>query len=250
MHRRMLIVLCGLLLGETSFADEITIAAAASAQHVVAELKVEFEQDTRIRLKTIIGSSGSLAAQIENGAPFDLFLSADMEYPQALFHKGLAHEAPRVYAHGTLVLWTLGNLDMSHGIEVLSSPSIQYVVIADPKIAPYGREAINALKFYNLYSSISPKLVYGESISQVNGFIVQQAADIGFTAKSAVMAPSMVHEGRWIQVDREAYQPIVQGVVILKHAERHNLAAAQKFYEFLFSEKAKIIYQKYGYIPP
>lgn len=246
----MLIILLGLFWGSTSFADEITVAAAASVQYALEELKAEFEKDTGIKLKTIIGSSGKLTAQIEQGAPFEIFLSADMDYPQALYGKELTHNEPKVYAYGILVLWTLKDVDLSKGIVVLTDASVRKIALPTPKTAPYGRQAVHALKHYKLYERVSKRLVYGESIAQTSQFITTGASDIGFTAKSVVVAPPMSNQGKWIEVDQEAYEPIAQGAVILKYAERHHLPQVRRFYEFLFSEKAREIYQKYGYVAP
>jgi len=233
-----------------AFAGEITIAVAANVQYTFEELKAAFEKDTGITIKPVIGSSGKFTAQIENGAPFDVFLSADMEYPQTLQKEGLTHNSPRVYAYGTLVLWTMTDLDLSKGIEILGDSGVKKVAIASPKTAPYGRQAVNAFKHYNLYSQVQKKLVYGESIAQTNQFITTKAVDCGITAKSIVLSSNMKDQGRWIEIEKDAYEPIAQGVVVLKHAEKGNLEDAQKFFDFLFSDKAGEIFKKYGYILP
>lgn len=233
-----------------SFAQELTAAVAANVQYTFEELKASFEQQTGITLQSVVGSSGQLTAQIENGAPFDIFLSADMEYPQALYKKGLTGNPPKVYAYGTLVLWTLQDIDLSEGIKILADSKIKKIAVASPQTAPYGRQAVNALKHYGLYSKVEEKLVYGESLSQVNQFIVSQAADAGLTAKSVVLAGGIQNQGRWIEIEKDSYEPIAQGAVILKNVKEKNLAAAQKFFDFIFSEPARKILQKYGYLPP
>ena len=230
------------------FAGDLTVAVAANVQYTFEELKAEFQKETGITVKQVIGSSGKFTAQIENGAPFDVFLSADMEYPQALEKEGLTYNAPKTYAFGTLVLWTMNDVDLSRGIEVLVDPSVRSVAIASPKTAPYGRQAVNAIKHYDLYAKINKKLVYGESIAQSNQFITTKAADIGITAKSIVLAPNIKDQGKWIEVDKDAYEPIAQGVVILKHAQKNHLEVAQKFFDFLFSNEAGEIFKKYGYL--
>ena len=233
-----------------AFAEELTVAVAANVQYTFEELKAEFQKETGIAVKQIIGSSGKFTAQIETGAPFDVFLSADMDYPKALGKKGLTYNAPRIYAYGTLVLWTMTGVDLSKGIKVLNDPAVRKIAIASPNTAPYGRQAVNVLKHYNLYGQVHSKLVYGESIAQANQFITSKAADLGFTAKSVVLAPNMKDQGRWIEVDKGAYEPIAQGVVILKHAQKDHLEAAQKFFDFLFSKEAQEIFKKYGYVLP
>lgn len=231
-------------------AQEITVAAAANVQYPLEEFKAEFEKNTNIKIQTVIGSSGKLTAQIENGAPFDIFIAADMEYPRTLHKEGLTHQPPGIYAYGALVLWTFKDLDLSKGMDVLADPSVKKVALANPKTAPYGRQAVNAMKHYKLYKETQSKLVYGESISQVNQFVATQAVDVGFTAKSAVLAPGLKEKGRWVEVDPGSYDPIAQGVVILKHAEGNNLKEARAFYDFLFSPPAREIFKKYGYVLP
>jgi molybdate transport system substrate-binding protein len=233
-----------------AFAGELTVAVAANVQYTFEELKAAFESKTGITIKPIIGSSGKFTAQIEQGAPFDVFLSADMEYPQTLEKEGLTYNTPKAYAYGTLVLWTMTNMDLSGGVAVLADAGVKNVAIASPQTAPYGRQAVNALKHYNLYPQVQKKLVYGESIAQVNQFITTGAVDAGITAKSIVLAPHMKDQGQWIEIEQGAYESIAQGVVILKHAQDGNLEDAQKFFEFLFSAEAGEIFRKYGYVLP
>ena len=232
------------------YAEDLTVAVAANVQYTFEELKAEFKKETGINVKQIIGSSGKFTTQIENGAPFDIFLSADMDYPKTLNKEGLTYNSPKIYAYGTLVLWTMNNVDLSKGVEAVNDPAVRKIAIASPNTAPYGHQAVNVLKHYNLYGEVQKKLVYGESIAQANQFITSKAADLGFTAKSAVLAPNMKDQGKWIEVDKDAYEPIAQGVVILKHAQKDHLEAAQKFFDFLFSKDAQEIFKKYGYVLP
>lgn len=233
-----------------AFAQDLTVAVAANVQYTFEELKSAFKQETGIDIKSVVGSSGKFTAQIENGAPFDLFISADTSYPQMIQKEGLAYNSLKVYAYGKLVLWTMNDIDLSQGVMVLADSNIHKVAIASPKTAPYGRQAVNAIKHYNLYPKVSGKLVYGESIAQASQFISTKAVDIGFTAKSVVLAANLKDQGKWVEVDQAAYEPIAQAVVILKHAQKGNLEAAQKFFDFLFSEKARKIFEKYGYTLP
>ena len=233
-----------------AFAGDLTVAVAANVQYTFEELKAEFEKETGINVKQVIGSSGKFTTQIENGAPFDVFLSADMDYPKTLEKEGLTYNSPKIYAYGTLVLWTMNSVDLSKGIEAVRDPAVVKIAIASPNTAPYGRQAVNALKHYNLYGRVHKKLVYGESIAQANQFITSKAADLGFTAKSVVLAANMKDQGQWIEIDKDAYDSIAQGTVILKHAEKDHLADAQKFFDFLFSNEAQEIFKKYGYVLP
>lgn len=252
MKRRSIIFffLFALLLPMRAFAADLTVAVAANVQYAFEELKQVFEKETGITVEGVIGSSGKFTAQIENGAPFDVFLSADMDYPRALETEGLAYNAPRIYAHGSLVIWTMRDVDLSRGLSVLADESIKKIAIASPKTAPYGRQAVNAMKFYGLYPQAQGKLVYGESIAQANQFITTRAVDLGITAKSVVLAPNMKGQGTWAEIDQKSYEPIAQGAVILKRAQKRNLDAAEKFFDFLFSGNAQAVFKKHGYAPP
>ncbi len=222
--KKIFIVISVLLLSLplTSFAGEITIAGAANVQFTLEDLKAEFTKETGIDVKTVIGSSGKLTSQIENGAPFDVFLSADMKYPETLYKEGFSLRSPKVYAYGVLVLWTMKELDLSKGVNVFNDPGIVKIALANPELAPYGRQAVNALKFYKLYEPLQKKLVLGESIAQANQFITTGAADIGFTAKSVVLASNMKDKGKWVEVEPQSYEPIAQGVIVLRYAEQES----------------------------
>lgn len=223
----------------------ITIATAANMQFAMKALTHNFTKETGIKCDLIISSSGKLTAQIKSGAPYDLFVSADMKYPSELYKDGLALEKPKVYAYGKLVLWTMNN-HINPSLASLKMSKIKYIACANPKTAPYGLAAIQTLKHYGLYKSLKSKLVYGESIAQTNQFIISESAKVGFTAKSVVLSPKMKSKGKWIEVNPKSYSPIAQGVVILKQNKTLE-ADARKFYEFLFSAKAKKILQDFGY---
>ena len=231
-------------------AESLTVAVAANVKFVFDELRAEFKKSSGIEAVSVFASSGKLNAQIKSGAPFDVFLSADMEYPEDLYREGHAITPPVVYAKGVLVLWTLQPLDMAEGMGVLKNPAVKKVAMANPKLAPYGREAMRALDYFKLRAAVEHKLVYGESISQVNQWIDIQAVEIGFTAKSVVLSPQMQGRGKWIEVSRESYQPIEQGIVMLKHGATTNAVAARRFMAFMASPVARSILEKYGYILP
>lgn len=246
----IIVLVLFLALPISAFADEITIAAAANVQFALEDLKAEFTKETGIKVKSVIGASGNLTSQIENGAPFDVFLSADMKYPNRLFNDGLSVESPQAYAYGVLVLWTMKELDLSKGIDVLTENEIKKIALADPSVAPYGRQAVNAMKKHHFYPAISSKLVYGESISQANQFITTGAADIGFTAKSVVAASNMKDKGKWIEVDPQSYEPIAQGSIVLKYSRKNHFKEAKAFEDFIFTPPAQEIFKKYGYKIP
>ena len=228
-----------------SNAQQLRVAVSANAQFVSLKLKEEFKKETGIDADLTVSSSGKLTAQIEQGAPFDVFMSADMKYPQELTDKGLTTDAPKVYAYGTLVMWSLQKRDLSKGLLVVLNSDIQKIAVANPKLAPYGEATIAALTKQNLLERAQPKIVYGESISQVNQYLLSGAAEIAFTAKSVVMDTAMNGKGNWVEVNKKMYNPIAQGVVVIKASA--NAEAAQKWLAFLFSKKAKAIFTKYGY---
>lgn len=231
-------------------AEPLTVAVAANVKYAFDELATEFTKQTGVAVSSVVSSSGKLTAQIKSGAPYDVFLSADMDYPAILFKDGQATSPPKVYANGALVLWTAKDIDLSKGVAGLVDSSISKVAIASPKLAPYGREAIKALDFYKVRAAVEPKLVYGESISQVNQYIDSKSVEVGFTAKSVVLSPELQGKGKWVEVPNESYVPIAQGIVILRHGSENNGEAARKFYGFVFSSKAQAIFTKYGYKLP
>ncbi|MGI9531976.1 molybdate ABC transporter substrate-binding protein [Lutimonas sp.] len=225
--------------------DSFTIAAAANMQFVIYELANAFYEKSGISSEVILGSSGKLTAQIVEGAPFDLFLSADIKYPNELFKKGFSVDQPEVYAYGSLVLWTLKD-DLVPDLEVLTSGQVKHVAMGNPKTAPYGVAAMQVLNHTDLYATISSKIVYGESVSQTNQFIISQAAEIGFTSKSVVLSSQMEHEGSWEVLDKELYNPMAQAMVILNNREIYKEEAVQ-FKEFMLSLEGKEILHKFGY---
>jgi len=229
--------------------QKVTVAVAANMQYAIKSLKETFEKQTGITVDVIIGSSGKLTQQIEEGAPFDVFVSADTKYPGELYDKRFAAVAPKIYAEGLLVLWTArSDMKLSSDMQLLATDEIKKIAIANPKTAPYGVAAEEALKYYKIYDKVQSKLVYGESISQTNQFILTQSADLGFTAKSVVLSDEMKGKGRWVAVDIKAYTPISQAAALLKYGEENNKEAAGKFFNFLYSRSAKEIYKKFGYI--
>lgn len=233
-----------------AFAGTLTVAVAANVQYAFDELQTAFRKETGHDLKPVFASSGKLTAQIMNGAPFDVFLSADMDYPEKLHKEGHAAAAPKVYAYGTLVLWTLKDLELAKWQSVLASPAVARIAVANPKTAPYGRETMKALAHFGLADALKPKLVFGESISQTNQYIQSRAADAGFTAKSVVVSPGMQGRGKWIELPKESYRPIAQGIVVLKHGITTNAAVAQQFHDFVLSAKSRAILERHGYLLP
>lgn len=231
-------------------AEQLTVAVAANVKYAFDDLGVEFKKETGIEVQGVFGPSGKIAAQVKSGAPFDVFLSADTEVPEALYDEGWAVSKPKVYAYGVLVLWTMKDLDLGRGLPVLADAGVRKVAIPNPKLAPYGRAAMRALESAKLKTVVEPKLVYGESIAQAAQFVDSGAADIGFNAKSVVLSPEMAGKGKWMEVPKGSYDPIAQAVVILKHGAETQSEAAQKFVQFLSTTKARAIFEKYGYVLP
>ena len=241
--RKLLFIL--LLCPFTLFAQPLRVAVAANAQFVMEQLKTEFQKKTGVAVESIVNSSGKLTTQIQQGAPYDVFLSADMDYPQTLYKAGLTTAAPVVYAYGSLVLWTTGDMPLSADLKALTDPSVRHIAIANPATAPYGEAAVSVLTQRKLLETVKPKLVYGESVAQVNQYILSGAAEVGFTAKSVVLDPTLTKRGRWIDLPTSGYAPIAQGVVILKRTDQ--VKAAQQFLAFLRSPTAQRILQQFGY---
>ena len=227
---------------KTSSINNLHIATASNMQFAMKAIIEAFEAETSIKCEMIVSSSGKLTAQIKEGAPYDIFVSADMKFPNRLYKDGFSIAEPQNYAKGKLVLWSMKE-EIQPSIAMLISADINHIALANPKTAPYGKAAMETLDFYKLTHQVQEKLVYGESISQTNQFISLEAAEIGFTAKSVVSAPFMKGKGRWIEIPDSVYSPIEQGVILLKNAKKE----ASLFYEFLFSKKGKAILVDYGY---
>lgn len=239
-----------LLLGLSHAAAQITVATAANVQFAMEEIKKAFLAESGVEVKTVYGASGKLTTQIRNGAPFDVFVSADMDFPDTLHKWGYAVEKPKAYALGTVVLWSTRGVDVDKGMAVLTDPSVTKVAIADPKRAPYGRAAVEAMQKAGLYEAVKPKLVYGENISQVTQYILTGNADIGFNAKSVVLSDSAKGKGKWKEVETALHGPIVQGAVICKYGKENNPGQSAKFFAFLYSEPARNIFSRHGYLLP
>lgn len=239
-----------LVLPASAIAGVLTVAVAANVQYAFDDLAAAFKKDTGHDVKPVYNSSGKFTAQIMNGAPFDVFLSADMEYPQKLYKEGFAVAPPKVYAYGTLVLWTLKDLDLSRWQSVLAGPTVSKIAVANPKTAPYGREAVRALVQFKLDTVLQSKLVFGESVSQTNQYIHSRTADAGFTAKSVVLAPEMRGQGKWVELPSDAYQPIAQGIVVLRHGKETNAQVAQQFHDYVLSAPSRAILERHGYRLP
>ena len=239
------------LLSVYSTAGTIQIAVAANVSYAIEDLKRAFAKehpDTKVQV--ILGSSGKLTAQIKNAAPYELFMSANMKYPEALYADKVAVTKPLVYAEGTLATLSVKPQDFSKGMALLKDPKIKRIAVANPKTAPYGKAAQEALQNANVYDEVKTKLIFAESASQTVSYTVT-AADLGFIAKSSLYSKQMkkYKEGKhWKEVDPKLYTPIEQGIVILKSGESN--AEVKAFYDFILSDEAKEILKKFGYRLP
>lgn len=226
----------------------LVVATAASVQYVMKELIEEFQKEYGIPTEMVVGSSGKLTAQIREGAPFDVFVSADTKYPLDIHRNGVGEEAPKVYALGALIVWSVDStLDLA-AQDFLLNPSIKKIALPNPRTAPFGEAAVAAMQKMGVYEKVKAKLVYGESIAQTSQYIASGSVDVGFSALSVVMAKEMKGKGKWVAIDSTLYPPIEQAAILLQHSDDSpKKKNARLFYDFLFSSKAKAIFTKYGY---
>lgn len=233
-------------------AQEITVAAAADMSAALPELVTAYTKKTGQVVKVSFGASGNLTNQIRNGAPFDIFFSADEQYPQQLISEGLAEKDTLYrYAVGRLVLWVPNDspLDLSKlGIKALLDPSVNKISIANPSTAPYGRAAEATLRHFEIYDQVSGRLVVGENISQAAQFVESGNAQAGLVALSHALAPAMKDKGRYWTVPLDAYPTLNQAAVVISKSKQQD--AAKKFLEFLRSFEASSLLTRYGFSLP
>ena len=231
---------------------QLSIAAAADLRFALDDLVKEFEQkNPTVKVNVTYGSSGNFFAQLQSGAPFDLFFSADVTYPRKLAEKGLGVDDVFLYAKGCIVLWAPKNspLDLDKlGIKALLEPSVRKIAVANPEHAPYGRAAVAALKALNVYDQVASRLVYGENIAQTAQFVQSGAADVGILALSLAVSPQMSAAGRFWQVPPDTYPALEQGGMILKSSQ--NIDAARAFQDFVLGDNGRKVLVQYGFSLP
>jgi molybdate transport system substrate-binding protein len=240
-----------LALSEAAFGEEIAIAAASDLNFAIKEVIAEYEKSTGNHVKLSLGSSGNFYAQIQNGAPFDLYFSADIGYPKKLEEAGVIVPGSLYrYAVGRIVLWTnhASHRDVSKGLEVLRDPAIKKIAIANPKHAPYGRAAVAAMQHFKVYDDAKDRLVMGENISQAAQFIESGACDVGVIALSLALAPTMKAAGTYWEIPADAHAPLEQGAAILKSSKQQK--TAQQFVEFMRGTQGQEIMRRYGFTLP
>lgn len=230
------------------FSQKLTIAVSANAQYLLKDLAEEFQKHNHVEINLIPGSSGKLTIQIIQGAPYNLFFSADIDYPKLLSSKGLTTGEMKIYGYGSLVLWTFKDINLSTNLDVLKSTKIKRIALANPKTSPYGKEMIDILKKTGLYEKIRSKVIFGESLSLVNHYIVSGNCDIGITAKSIVLTSRLKDKGKWIEIDQNVAHPIPQGVVIIKSQNKEENFLSDNFLKFIFTNEGKKVLEKNGYL--
>ncbi len=231
-----------------STSPALKIAAAANLADVIEVLDASFVQhnpDAAVKVTT--GSSGNFYAQIKNGAPFDVFISADLDFPHKLIADGHAQaDSLLLYAVGRLALWSTNPaVDVSRGLLCLTQPQVHKIAIANTETAPYGRAAKATLESTNLWKPLQSELVTGENISQAAQFVQTGNADVGFVAYSTLKSPKLAGVGEFWLVPLSAHPPLEQGAVITRHGEKNPLSA--KYLAFLKSSGAQAIFSQYGY---
>jgi molybdate transport system substrate-binding protein len=239
-----------LMLSLTAQAQPLRVAVAANAQFVLKALQADFKKKTGIAIQMIAGSSGKLTAQIKNGAPYDIFLSADMDFPKTLYNEGFGANRPKVYALGSLIVCSTSGLDVKNWRSLLVTDKVKKIAIANPALAPYGKAARQVLRNYGLWDKINTKMVLGESISQVNTYIAAGAVSLGFTTEALIYESPDAAKLKWLKVDHKAYNEIKQGMLILAYAKKGNYHKAIKFFNYLQSPAARQLFVKNGYRIP
>jgi len=232
-------------------AAEIKVAAASDLTFAFKDVVAGFEKQTGNSVRLTYGSSGNFFSQIRNGAPFDLFFSADVNFPRKLEAAGLTEPGSLYeYAKGEIVIWVpnASKLDLNKGLTVLLDPSIRKIAIANPLHAPYGAAAVAAMKHAGIYDQVKSKVVQGENISQAAQFVHSGNAEVGIVALSLALAPAMKSDGRYVVIPPEDYPPLIQAAVILKSSREKEVA--NQFLKFLKEPKTVALMQQYGFVIP
>jgi molybdate transport system substrate-binding protein len=229
----------------------VTVAAASDLTYAMNEVAANFEKATGCAVRLSMGSSGNFLTQIENGAPFDVFFSADIAYPKKLEAEGFAAPGSTyLYAIGKIVLWTRkdSGVDIGNGFSALRDPAVKKIAIANPEHAPYGRAAEEALRQSGFYDAVKDRLVLGENISQAAEFVESGNADAGILALSLAVLPTMKEKGRSWNIPENLYAPIEQGAVVVRAAA--NPEGARQFLDYIKSPATAALLERYGFVLP
>lgn len=251
-RRRVLAtVLMALPMGSAARAQQVRVAAAADLKYAMQDVAARFEKQTGTKVDVTYGSSGNFFSQLQNGAPFDVFFSADIDYPKNLEAAGLAESGTLYeYAVGRIAIWTPADASADVTVlrwKVLLDPSVQKIAIANPEHAPYGRAAVAALQKAGIYEQVKAKLVYGENISQAAQFVQSGNAQAGVIALALAVSPGMKNGKRW-EIPADMHPPIGQAAIVLKSGASKN--GARALLEFVKSEAGRAVFAKYGFTRP
>jgi len=252
MHKNLLSLILIGLLSSVAIAEDLTVAAAADLNYALKDLAERFEKETGNKVRFSFGSSGNLFSQIRAGAPFDLFFSADADYPQKLAASGLVDpDSVRTYAIGHLVLWVPNNSSLDPQklkIDLLTESEVRKIAIANPLHAPYGRAAMAALQHFGMEKKLAAKLVFGENISQTAQFVQSGNAQAGLIALSLASSPTMKNTGKFWVLPSESYPELQQAAAIVS-ASKHQ-QAAKAFLDYLLSREGRAVLEHYGFRAP
>ncbi len=245
----LLALACLLMFAASAQAGKITIAAASDLKFAMDEIVAAFKKDhPGDEVEAVYGSSGKFHTQIQQAAPYDLFFSADIAFPRELARNGLAASAVKPYALGRIVLWSASMDASKMTLESLLDPEITRIAIANPKHAPYGKRAEEALRASGLWEKIEPKLVYGENIAQTAQFVQTGNAQVGIVALSLVAGPGLAAKGGYWLIPDKLHEPLEQGYIVTKRAAGN--ALAKQFADYMDSKPARAAMTKYGFVLP
>ncbi len=245
---RLIAVLVVGFISQMCVAQEITVAAAADLQFAMQDIAARFQKETGKTAKVIYGSSGNFFQQVQNGAPFDMFFSANLDYAKKLEAAGLTEPGSFYqYARGKIVIWVRNEskLDLSSGLQVLLDPAVKKIAVANPLHAPYGQAAVAAMQKENIYDRVKDKFVLGENISETASFVVSGSADAGIVALSLALSPNMKDKGRYAEVPGDDYPPIEQACVIIRSSKSKD--TAQQFLSFIKTAAIADVLRSYGF---
>ncbi len=245
---RLLSIILLFVIPAKLFSQEISIAAAADLRFAMDEIVKEFRKtNPNVKVNVIYGSSGNLYQQIVNHAPFNIFFSADISYAKKIDSLKLSFGSPKLYAIGHLVLWS-SSIDITKGVDVLKSSEIKKIAIANPAVAPYGKRAMECLKYYNLLDEISDKIVKGENVSQAAQFVLTGNAEVGIIALSLALSPEMTAKGKYYLIDEKSYSTQEQAYIVTKNSGTDK--NVQEFVQFIESASTRTIFERYGFKLP
>lgn len=244
-----LLFVCSLLLSLSAHAEKITVAAAADLKFAMDEIVITFKKaNSGDEIDVIYGSSGKFHTQIQQGAPYDLYFSADISFPRELAKNGFSASEVKPYAFGRIVLWSASLDATKMTLSSLTDPKITRIAIANPKHAPYGKRAEEALRASNLWDQVEPKLVYGENISHTAQLVQTKNAQVGIIALALAINSELASKGGYWLIPDNMHEPLEQGFIITK--EGANNALAKRFADYMGGKPARAVMTKYGFVLP